>query len=196
MRRKRPPVLTSFVLRQQTLRRLIRVTVLLALDFIGVTASLYTAFAVKLALNGDFSFHDTWNFTRQPLAFAYLLTVLMFARVDLYSERSRRPGLQKIVSSLFLVTVLAALFALATGNHFTSYYIFYGSLFFGVVYLSGLRATYTWVTGRLLEQAGYHRRAVLVGSGKHIEAVAHAFAAPVPQRRRPGRLHLADATAG
>ena len=32
------------------------------------------------------------------------------------------------------------------------------------------------MTGWLLEQAGYQRRALLVGSGKHIEAVAHALA--------------------
>jgi exopolysaccharide biosynthesis polyprenyl glycosylphosphotransferase len=176
VRRKRPPLL-AFVLRVQTLRRLIRVTVLLALDFIAVTAALFTAFAIKLALNSSFTFHDTWSFTRQPLAFAYLLTVLMFARVDLYSERGRRPGMQKIVSSLCLVTVLAVLFALATGNHFSSYYIFYGSLFFGVLYVAALREAYTRITGRLLEQAGYRRRALLVGSGKHIEEVAHALSA-------------------
>jgi exopolysaccharide biosynthesis polyprenyl glycosylphosphotransferase len=175
VRRKRPPVLTSFVLRQQALRRLVRVIALLALDFVGVTAALFSAFALKLALRGGFSLHDTWDFTRQPLAFSYLLTVLMFARADLYSDRGRRPGLQKIVSSLVLVTVLGALFALATGNRFSSYYIFYGSLFFGIVYICALREGYTRVTGRLLERAGYRRRAVLVGSGKHIEEVAHAL---------------------
>jgi exopolysaccharide biosynthesis polyprenyl glycosylphosphotransferase len=175
VRRKRPPVLTSFVLRQQTLRRLVRVVTLLALDFIGVTAALFSAFALKLALKGGFTLHDTWAFTRQPLAFSYLLTVLMFARVDLYSDRGRRPGMQKIVSSLVLATVLGALFALATGNRFSSYYIFYGSLFFGVLYIAALREGYTRITGRLLERAGYRRRAVLVGSGKHIEEVAHAL---------------------
>jgi exopolysaccharide biosynthesis polyprenyl glycosylphosphotransferase len=71
--------------------------------------------------------------------------------------------------------VIALVFALATGNHFHSYYIFYGGLFFGTVYISGLREVYTRITGWLLEQAGYRRRALLVGSGKHIEAVAHAI---------------------
>jgi exopolysaccharide biosynthesis polyprenyl glycosylphosphotransferase len=177
VRRKRPPVLTSFVLRVQTLRRLIRVVTLLALDFLGVTAALFSAFALKLALKGGFTLHDTWIFTRHPLAFSYLLTVLMFARVDLYSDRGRRPGLQKIVSSLCLATLLGALFALATGNRFSSYYIFYGSLFFGIIYVSLLREGYTRVTARLLERAGYRRRALLVGSGQHIEAVAHALSA-------------------
>ncbi|MEA3115709.1 MAG: citrate/tricarballylate utilization protein, partial [Caballeronia sp.] len=35
---------------------------------------------------------------------------------------------------------------------------------------------HTLLTGKLLEKAGYRRRALLVGSGKHIEAVAHALA--------------------
>ena len=174
MRRKRPPLI-MFLLRMETLRRLTRVTSLLLIDFVGLTAALLTAFAVKLALKGGFSAHGTWTDTRPALAFAYLVTVLMFARVDLYAARARRPGLPKIVSALFQGTVIALVFALADGQHFSSYYIFYGSLFFGVIYLSALRELYARVTGRLLAQAGYRRRALLVGSGKHIEAVAHAL---------------------
>jgi exopolysaccharide biosynthesis polyprenyl glycosylphosphotransferase len=67
-------------------------------------------------------------------------------------------------------------FALASGEHFASYYIFYGSLFFGVVYIATLRELHLRVTGWLLRQAGYQRRALLVGSGQHIEAVAQAIA--------------------
>ena len=174
VRRKRPPLL-MFLLRKETLRRLTRVVSLLALDFAGVLASIWTAIAVKLALRGEFTLGSTWSDTRAALAFAYLLTVLMFARVDLYADRPRRPGLPRIFAALFQVTVIALVFALATGNHFHSYYIFYGGLFFGTVYISALRELYTRVTGWLLEQAGYRRRALLVGSGKHIEAVAHAL---------------------
>jgi exopolysaccharide biosynthesis polyprenyl glycosylphosphotransferase len=174
VRRKRPPLL-MFLLRKETLRRLTRVLSLLALDFIGVTASIWTAIAIKLALRGDFTLNDSWNNTRASLAFAYLLVVLMFARVDLYADRPRRPGMPRIFAALFQATVIALVFALATGNHFHSYYIFYGGLFFGTVYLTALRELYTRVTGWLLEQAGYRRRAVLVGSGKHIEEVAHAL---------------------
>jgi exopolysaccharide biosynthesis polyprenyl glycosylphosphotransferase len=174
VRRKRPPLL-MFLLRKETLRRLTRVLSLLALDFVGVGAAIWTAIAVKLALRGEFSFGSTWSDTRISLAFAYLLTVLMFARVDLYADRPRRPGLPRIFAALFQATVIALVFALATGNHFHSYYIFYGGLFFGTVYISGLRELYTRITGWLLEQAGYRRRALLVGSGKHIEAVAHAL---------------------
>lgn len=174
VRRKRPPVL-MFLLRKETLRRIVRVLSLLIVDFIGVTAAIFTAIAIKLTLRGDFSLDVAWGNTRTPLAFAYLLTVLMFARVDLYADRPRRPGLPKIFSALFQATVIALVFALATGNHFKSYYIFYGALFFGTAYISILRELYTRGTGWALEQAGYRRRALLVGSGKHIEEVAHAL---------------------
>ncbi len=174
VRRKRPPLLI-FLLRLETLRRLIRVGLLLALDLVGVSAALYTAIALKLALQMGLNLHTAWNVTRPSIAFAYLVTVLMFARADLYSDRPRRPGLAKIAAALFQATVIALVFALANGDHFSSYYLFYGSLFFGVVYVTALRALYTRVTGQLLQRAGYHRRALLIGSGSHIEAVAHAL---------------------
>jgi exopolysaccharide biosynthesis polyprenyl glycosylphosphotransferase len=182
VRRKRPPLL-SFLLRVETLRRMTRVVLLLVLDFIGVAGALYTAMALKLAVQGTFTFARTWNYTRPALAFAYLVTVLMFARVDLYADRPRRPGLSKIASALFLVTVITLVFTLANGDHFTSYYIFYGSLFFGIVYIGTLRALFARLTGQLLERAGLRRRAILVGTGSHIEAVAHALAGGAQQQR-------------
>src|ERR1019366_9311795 len=113
--------------------------------------------------------------TKPWLWFAYLVTVLMFARTDLYSERQGRPGLGGIAGALFQVTVIALVFALANGEHFQSYYLFYGSLFFGSVYLGSLRYLHMRLAGWLLRQAGYHRRALLVGSGHHIDAVARAL---------------------
>jgi exopolysaccharide biosynthesis polyprenyl glycosylphosphotransferase len=100
----------------------------------------------------------------------------MFARADLYADRPRRPGLGQIATALFQATVISLVFALANGEHFSSYFIFYGSWVFGTIYIGALRALHLRVTGWLLEQAGYTRRALLVGSGKHIEAVADALA--------------------
>ncbi|MGI8712425.1 MAG: sugar transferase [Solirubrobacteraceae bacterium] len=174
VRRRRPPLL-SFLLRRETLRRISRVISLLAIDFAGVAGAIFTALAVKLILRGNFSAGAAWANTRSALAFAYLLTVLMFARADLYADRPRRPGLTKLVAALFQVMVLGLVFALANGDHFSSYFLFYGSLFFGLVYIGGLREIYARITGWALEQAGYRRRALLVGSGRHIEAVAHAL---------------------
>jgi exopolysaccharide biosynthesis polyprenyl glycosylphosphotransferase len=175
VRRKRPPVL-SFVLRLETLRRAARVASLLALDFVGVVGSLFTALLIKLALGQHFSVESGWRETQHWIAFAYLVTVLMFARADLYGDRPRRPGLAAIATALFQATIIALVFALASGQRFNSYFLFYGSLFFGIVYITILRYAHTLLTGKVLEKAGYRRRALLVGSGKHIEAVADALA--------------------
>jgi exopolysaccharide biosynthesis polyprenyl glycosylphosphotransferase len=172
---RRRPVLVTFLLRRELLRKFLRVLSLLAIDFAGVAAAIFTVIAIKLALRSGFSLPAAWSDTRVSLAFAYLVTVLMFARVDLYSDRPNRPGLPKVFGALFQATVIALIFALATGNKYQSYYVFYGGLFFGTVYICTLREIYTRITGWLLEQAGYRRRAVLVGSGRHIEAVAHAL---------------------
>jgi exopolysaccharide biosynthesis polyprenyl glycosylphosphotransferase len=175
VRRRRPPLL-SFVLRLETLRRAARVVSLLALDFVGVAGAIFTALVLKLAIQGNLDWTLIWHQTRHWTPFAYLITVLMFAHGDLYADRPRRPGLARIATALFQTTIISLVFALASGEHFQSYYIFYGSLFFGVVYISALRELHLRVTGWMLEQAGYRRRALLVGSGKHIEAVAHALA--------------------
>jgi exopolysaccharide biosynthesis polyprenyl glycosylphosphotransferase len=175
VRRKRPPVL-SFLLRLDTLRRVVRVGTLLTLDFFGVYMAIITALWLKAGLTAG-----EWHVTAQSKAtaelfdFAYLVTVLLFARSGLYAARGERPGMSRIVSSLFSVAVVALVFAVASGNKFSSYYIFYGSFFFGVLYVSLGRLSYEKVTGSLLKLAGYQRRAVLVGSGQHIEAVGHAL---------------------
>ncbi|MDQ6835281.1 MAG: sugar transferase, partial [Actinomycetota bacterium] len=174
IRQKRPPAL-SFLLRLETLRKLGRVASLLALDFVGVAGAMFTALLFKLALQDDFNLSLAWGETRQWLAFAFLVTVLMFARADLYVDRPRRPGLGGIATALFQAAVVALVFGLASGQHFSSYYVFYSSLFLGTVYITSLRTLHLGVTGWLLNRAGYRRRALLVGSGKHIEAVAHAL---------------------
>jgi exopolysaccharide biosynthesis polyprenyl glycosylphosphotransferase len=175
IRRKRPPAL-SFLLRMDTLRRFCRVVSLLALDFAGVFAAIMTALMVKAVLReSDWAWDASFNEAKQNVAFAYLVTALLFARSGLYAERAQRPGLPRIVSSLFQVTVVALIFALVNGEQYSSYYIFYGTLCFAIAYVSTIRWGYEKVTGVLLRAAGYRRRAVLVGSGKHIEDVHHAL---------------------
>jgi exopolysaccharide biosynthesis polyprenyl glycosylphosphotransferase len=175
IRRKRPPAL-SFLLRMDTLRRFSRVVSLLALDFAAVFAAIFTALMVKAVVrNDDWAWDASFVEARESIAFAYLVTALLFARSGLYAERSQRPGLPRIVSSLFQVTVVALIFALVNGEQYSSYYIFYGTLCFAIAYVSTARWLYEKVTGVLLRAAGYRRRAVLVGSGKHIEDVHSAL---------------------
>jgi len=179
IRRKRPPAL-SFLLRMDTARRCARVLSLLALDFAGVFAAILTALMVKAVLrDGAWAWDASFVEAKESIAFAYLVTALLFARSGLYAERAQRPGLPRIVSSLFQVTVVALIFALVNGEQYSSYYIFYGTLFFAVAYVSTIRWVYERVTGVLLGAAGYRRRAVLVGSGKHIEEVHSALVGEV-----------------
>jgi exopolysaccharide biosynthesis polyprenyl glycosylphosphotransferase len=174
IRSKRPPAL-SFLLRMSTLRRASRVLSLVALDFVGVALALFTALVLKEAVHGNVSAARDIEGTKKFLPFAYLITVLLFARSGLYASRALRPGLSRIVGSLFQVAVVAAVFALANGEHFSSYYLFYGTLAFAIFYIASMRAAYEQLTAILLRAAGYQRRAVLVGRGKHIVDVAHAL---------------------
>ncbi|MDX6674544.1 MAG: hypothetical protein QOH11_1962 [Solirubrobacteraceae bacterium] len=175
VRRKRPPAL-SFLLRMETVRTLARIASLLALDFAGVFLAIYTALSIKALVRDGFDAQTIFTETRHTVAFAYLVTALLFARSGLYANRAQRPGLSRIVACLFQVAVGALSFSVVNGDHFSSYYVFYGSFFFAVVFVGSLRGSYEWATGALLRAAGYRRRTVLVGSGKQIEAVAHALA--------------------
>jgi exopolysaccharide biosynthesis polyprenyl glycosylphosphotransferase len=174
VRRKRPPAL-SFLLRWETLRRAGRVISLLILDFVGLYLAILTALSIKAAARDEFYLDNQINTTDRYISFAFLVTALLFARNGLYSGRAERPGLTRIVSSLTAVTVVALIYAVVNGQKFSSYYIFYGSLFFAVAYVASFRYLYERVTGAVLRAAGYQRRAVLVGTGHHIEAVANAL---------------------
>jgi exopolysaccharide biosynthesis polyprenyl glycosylphosphotransferase len=175
MRRKRPPAL-SLLLRMSTARRGARVLSLLALDFVGIALAIFTSLILKaLVLDGAVQFHPALHETERILPFAYLLTALLFARSGLYAERALRPGLSRIVGSLFQVAFVALLFAVVSGEHFSSYYLFYGGLAFALLYIASLRAGYESLTGVILRAAGYRRRAMLVGTGKQITDVAHAL---------------------
>jgi exopolysaccharide biosynthesis polyprenyl glycosylphosphotransferase len=174
IRRKRPPAL-SFLLRMSTMRRLGRVLSLLALDFGGLALAIFTSLVLKEAVRGNVDVQNAAHGTKQFLAFAYLLTALLFARSGLYAERAQRPGLSRIVGSLFQVAGVALVFAVVSGEHFSSYYLFYGSLVFAIFYIASARTLYEKITAALLRAAGYQRRAVLVGRGKQIGDVAHAL---------------------
>jgi hypothetical protein len=135
VRARRPPAL-GFLLRMDTARRAARVASLLALDYAAIFAAILTALCLKAALLDAWDFGASLDEARGTVAFAYLVAALLFARSGLYAERAARPGLTKIVASLFQTTLVTLLFALVNGEQFSSYYIFYGSLFFCVIYVS------------------------------------------------------------
>jgi exopolysaccharide biosynthesis polyprenyl glycosylphosphotransferase len=184
VRSRRPPML-NVLRRLDTLRQLARVLSLMVLDVLGIGLAIFTALVVKALVYDELSVQQQWATTKDMLPFAALVMLLLFARSGLYADRAARPGLTSIVACLFQTTVVSVVFALVSGEEFSSYYLFYGSLFFAVVYIGLIRTGYESVTGFLLRKAGYERRAVLIGTGKHIEAVAHAL-----QSSSENRIHV------
>ncbi len=163
------------ILRLETLRGASRVIGLATLDVLGMFMAIWTALAIKTLVVSPEVLHRTFGQTKDVAALACLVMLLLFARSGLYRERAQRAGLATVISSLFQVTVVIAVYAVIEGAEFQSYYIFYGSLFFALVYISTLRWIFEKVSGAALRAAGFRRRAVLVGSGSHIDAVAHAL---------------------
>jgi exopolysaccharide biosynthesis polyprenyl glycosylphosphotransferase len=169
------PVLLRSILRFETVRRGSRVLLLAALDVAGLFLAIWTALAIKAAIQAPEQLDITFDQTTEVAPLACLVMLLLFARSDLYRDRAQRPGFSKVIASLFQVTLVVLIYAEIQGEAFQSYYIFYGSLFFAVIYVSALRWGFEKISGAILRAAGYRRRAVLVGSGANIEAVSHAL---------------------
>jgi exopolysaccharide biosynthesis polyprenyl glycosylphosphotransferase len=169
------PLLLRAVLRFETVRSAARVATLAALDLIGLFLAIYTALVLKTAIVSPDQLGQMWAQAKEYFPLAGLVMLLLFARSGLYRERAQRPGFTKVVASLFQVTVVVLIYAEIEGEPFQSYYIFYGSLFFALLYVSGLRQIFERASGAVLRAAGYRRRAVLVGSGPNIQAVSHAL---------------------
>jgi exopolysaccharide biosynthesis polyprenyl glycosylphosphotransferase len=163
------------VLRFGALRRGGRVLVLATLDVAGMFLAIWTALAIKAAVRAPGFLDGTFDQAREYAPLACLVMLLLFARSGLYRDRGQRPGFATVISGLFQVTLIVLLYAVIEGHDFSSYYIFYGTLFFALVYVSAFRWAFERISGTVLRAAGYRRRAVLVGSGAHIDAVAHAL---------------------
>ncbi len=163
------------VLRFETVRRLVRVLGLAALDVAGMFLAIWTALVIKTLVRSPDVVERTWDQTKDVAPLACLVMLLLFARSGLYRDRALRPGFAKVIASLFQVTFVILIYAIVEGYEFSSYWIFYGSLFFALIYVSAFRWVFERVSGAILRAAGYRRRAVLVGSGSHIEGVAHAL---------------------
>ena len=173
--RARRPFLLRAIIRLRTLRAIARVLTLMCLDALGVFMAIWTALELKAILRDKSDLTLSFHQAQDVAPLAILVTLLLFARSDLYAERSVRPGFTRVIASLFQVTVVILIYAIAEGAHFSSYYTFYGSLLFALIWVSAFRWGFERVTGAILRMGGYHRRAVLVGTGAHIEAVAHAL---------------------
>ena len=167
--------LLKAVLRFEVVRRGARIALLAALDVAGMFLAIWTALAIKAALRAPGALGATFDQAGEYAPLACLVMLLLFARSGLYRDRGQRPGFATLISALFQVTLVVLIYAVIEGHEFSSYYIFYGSLFFALIYVSAFRWAFERASGAVLRAAGYRRRAVLVGSGAHIDAVAHAL---------------------
>lgn len=175
--RARRPYVLGIVLRFDWLRVLGRVLALMALDLGALVAAIFTALSVKQAILDGYSARAIFDQSTQYLDFVYLVTVLLFARNGLYAGREVRPGLSRIASSLTQVMLVTLAFAVIEGQTFSSYYIFYGGLFFAVFYVAGFRWIFDRLGAALLHAIGAKRRAVIVGSGEYVGEVGRALRA-------------------
>jgi exopolysaccharide biosynthesis polyprenyl glycosylphosphotransferase len=142
---------------------------------VGLFLAIYTALVVKAAIRAPEQLEQMWRQANEYFPLAALVMLLLFARSGLYRERAQRPGFSRVIASLFQVTLVVLIYAEIEGEPFQSYYIFYASLFFALLYVSVLRWLFERVSGVVLRAAGYRRRAVLIGSGSNIQAVSHAL---------------------
>jgi FlaA1/EpsC-like NDP-sugar epimerase len=156
-------------------RAVTRVAVLATLDLAGLFLAIYTALIVKTAIRHPDQMGQMWDQAWDYLPLGGLVMLLLFGRSGLYRERAQRPGLPRVIASLFQTTLIVLLYALLEGEQFQSYYIFYATLFFALLYVSAFRWGFEKASGFILRAAGYRRRAVLVGSGSNIQAVSHAL---------------------
>jgi exopolysaccharide biosynthesis polyprenyl glycosylphosphotransferase len=169
------PGILGTVLRLEAPRRLARVALLGALDVSALFLAIWTAQAIKALAVAPQHLDRTLGQSEDVAPLASLVMLLLFARSGLYRDRPQRPGFTKVIASLFETTLVIFLYAVVEGYDFHSYWIFYGSLFFALIYVSAFRWAFERISGAMLRAAGYRRRAVLVGSGANIEAVAHAL---------------------
>ena len=162
VRRKRPPAL-SFLLRMDTLRRLAaRSCSLLALDFVGVFAAIFTALMLKAALRGDaWASHASLREAEHYVAVRLPRDGAAVRPLGPLRRPRRAPGpaahRRLAVPGHGRRAALRGRRAASTSPATTSST---ATLVFAIVYRLGaaLGAT-TRVTGRLLRAAGYHRRA-------------------------------------
>src|SRR5947209_7102512 len=137
--RARRPFLLRALIQLRTLRSIARVAALGVLDAAGIFLAIWTAVELKALVRDKSDLNLTYHQARDFAPLAILVTLLLFARSDLYADRAIRPGFTRVISSLFQATVVVMLFAIVKGEQFSSYYIFYGTLLFALVFVSSLR---------------------------------------------------------
>lgn len=146
-------------------RRSASVAALVVVDVAGLVLGVYAALALRAFL---FDPHPIlwgllWDQEREWLPFLILLLVLVFWQGRLYAPRERREGAGRVVPSVFLVSALTLIFAIGTGQHFTTFGLYVVGAMFAATVIALSRGSYELFTGLLLRAAGVTRKAAIVG---------------------------------
>jgi exopolysaccharide biosynthesis polyprenyl glycosylphosphotransferase len=162
------------------LRRVASAVSLIALDVAGLALGVYGALVLRAFLfePKPVLWGVLWrDGAAQWLPFLALITILVFWRSGLYAPREVRENSGRVLSSLVLVTLLAAAFGVGTGHRFGTYGIFPTALALTAVAIALLRWSYESITGNLLRVAGVRRRALLVGDSAQVAHLREALGA-------------------
>lgn len=158
-------------------RRLASIAALVSIDLAGLTLGLYAALGLRELYYGNHPilWHVLWNVETAWLPFLTLITVLVFAQAGLYSERERRPGMGRILSSLVVVALVTLAFAVGTHHHFSTFGLAPTAVVISAALISLLRASYELLTADLFRFLGVRRHALLAGSGESLARLHRAL---------------------
>jgi exopolysaccharide biosynthesis polyprenyl glycosylphosphotransferase len=164
VRAARPYVLSPSLLKVIA-RRVASVAALVVVDITGLVLGLYGALALRA-----FVFDPKpvlwgllWDQETNWLPFLILLLVLVFARAGLYAPRELREGVGSVFPNVVLVTLLSLVFAIGTGQHFTTFGLYLFAAIFTGALIGITRVGYESVTGSILNATGVRRKVALVG---------------------------------
>src|SRR5260221_2002028 len=160
-------------------RRVLSIAVLVAIDLSGLVIGLYLALAFRSLVFDPkpILWNLLWDHETSWLSFLTLLLLLVFWRNHLYGPRELREGAGRIVASVVLVAVLALVFAVGTGQHFTTFGLYVVSALLVAFLISVFRWSYETASGALMRSLGVRRRALLVGDGEQVSHLRRVLGA-------------------
>src|SRR5262245_44544358 len=161
---------TPYLPFQGAVRRAASVVALVMLDIVGLVLGVYATLTLRAFVYGNdvSQWGLRWKVETDWLPFLILITVLVFWRAGLYTERERRAGFGRILASLALVAVITLIFTIGTGHNFRTYGLAPTAVVMSAALIGLLRGSYDVITGDLLKFAGVRRRAILVGTGESL----------------------------
>jgi exopolysaccharide biosynthesis polyprenyl glycosylphosphotransferase len=170
---------TPYLPLQGAIRRVASVTALIVLDLVGLVLGVYAALTLRAFVYGNevSQWGLRWKVETDWLPFLTVITVLVFWRAGLYTERERRAGFGRILASLALVALITLIFTIGTGHNFQTYGLAPTAVLTSAVLIGLLRGSYDVITGDLLKFAGVRRRAILVGTGESLARLRRTLGA-------------------